>query len=292
MHEFLALREAVLHLIAGIRAGEALNAPPPSDQPPAGPELADRLAAAIRSLKAAAAEDQAGLDYAALRASPAYREYVERLTPQLYTFDPACLTARSERLAFWINLYNGLILDGVAAYDIRRSVREGWGGFGFFRRIAYIVGGRRLCADDIEHGILRANAGSPFLPGPQFADDDPRLAWIISPLDPRIHFALNCASRSCPPIAVYDRERCEAQLDLAARSFVNADADLDPQAGTLTVSALFDWYRNDFGGLEGVVRFIHAHLPPDDERRRWLEAHDTLTLVFKRYDWSLNARRP
>lgn len=291
MNELLALREAALSLVAGIRPGEILNAPPPAGHPPAGPELADRLAAAVRALKiAAASDDGLAVDYAALRNSPAYADYVEQVTPLLATFDPSALPDRGARLAFWINLYNGMILDGVAAYEVRRSVRAGPGGLGFFRRIAYIVGGYRLCADDIEHGILRANAGNPFLPGPQFADDDPRLAWAISPLEPRIHFALNCASRSCPPIAVYDGARIEAQLDLAARSFVSADAELDPRTGALLVSSIFKWYQNDFGGLEGVLRFIRAHLPPDDERRRWIDAQTEVALVFKPYDWSLNAR--
>ncbi|MFQ3660862.1 MAG: DUF547 domain-containing protein [Chloroflexaceae bacterium] len=291
MNELLALREAALSLVTGTRPGEALNLPPPASHSPAGPELADRLAAAVRALKiAAASDDGLAVDYAALRDSAAYAEYVERVTPLLFTFDPSLLATRGARLAFWINLYNGLILDGVVAYGVRRSVRGGLGGLGFFRRAAYIVGGYRLCADDIEHGILRANAGNPFLPGPQFADDDARLAWTISPLEPRVHFALNCASRSCPPIAVYDGARIEAQLDLAARSFVGADTDLDPRTGTLLVSSIFKWYQADFGGLEGVLRFIRAHLSPDDERRRWIEAQAEVALAFKPYDWSLNSR--
>lgn len=292
MNELLALREAALSLVTGVRAGEALNVPPPAGHPPAGPELADRLAAAVRALKiAAASDDGIAVDYAALRDSPAYADYIEQVTPLLVTFDPSVLADRGTRMAFWINLYNGMVLDGVVAYAVRRSVRAGLGGLSFFRRIAYIVGGYRLCADDIEHGMLRANAGNPFLPGPQFADDDPRLAWAISPLEPRIHFALNCASRSCPPIAVYDGARIETRLDLAARSFVGADTDLDLQTGTLLVSSIFKWYQNDFGGLEGVLRFIHSHLPPDDERRRWIDAHAEVALAFKPYDWSLNTRQ-
>lgn len=291
MHELLALREAALGLVSGTRAGEVLNAPPAPGLAPPGPELAGQLGAAVRALKiAAASDDGASFDYTALRTSAAYATYVEHLTPMLHRFDPACLATRGECTAFWINLYNGMILDGVVAYGVRRSVREGLAGPGFFHRIAYRVAGLRLSADDIEHGVLRANAGNPFLPGRQFADDDPRMAWVLSPLDPRIHFAINCASRSCPPIAAYDGAQIEAQLDLAARAFVTADVELHAEAETLRISSIFHWFRGDFGGLAGVLDFIQSYLPPDDPRHRWLATREEVKVAFKRYDWSLNTR--
>jgi hypothetical protein len=284
MNELINLREAALRLLTGGR-DEALNRDLPA--PPPAPDLPAALAAALRELKIAAiSADGATVDYAALGRSQAYGAYRAEVAARLPAFDPAAL-ARGQRLAFWVNLYNALVLDGVAAYGVRRSVADAAPALGFFRRIAYVVGGRRVSAEEIEHGVLRANAGNPFIPGPQFAPGDPRLAWAVAPLDPRVHCALNCASRSCPPIAAYDGDRIEAQLDLAARAFVGADAEADEARGALRVSRIFSWYRDDFGGPAGVVRFVRAHLP-DDPRRRWLDARPEVDLEFKPYDWGLN----
>ncbi|MFN4295131.1 MAG: DUF547 domain-containing protein [Thermoflexales bacterium] len=169
-----------------------------------------------------------------------------------------------------------------------RSVTEGnLGGLWFFRRAGCVVNGQRLSCDDIEHGILRANRGHPFTPGRQFASDDLRRAWVIEPLDPRIHFALNCASRACPPIGIYDAERLDEQLGQAACSFVSHSARRVGEA--LEVSALFRWYAGDFGGRAGVLRFPLAHLPHDD-RRALIERYDARTrLRYAKYDWRLNA---
>ena len=120
---------------------------------------------------------------------------------------------------------------------------------GFFARIAYAVGGYRFSADDIEHGILRANAGHPAIPGKQFTNRDSRSAFALDRFDPRIHFALNCASRSCPPINVYLAENIDQQLDLATRNFINGgEFSVDVKNMTVTLSTIFRWYAPDFGG--------------------------------------------
>jgi hypothetical protein len=111
---------------------------------------------------------------------------------------------------------------------------------------------------------------------------------VIRPLDPRIHFALNCASRSCPPIGVYEAARLQQQLDLAARSFVDGSATLDRANGVITLSPIFKWYARDFGGRAGVISFLIAHLP-DDDRRAWLsDLRVKAKLAYAPYDWLLN----
>lgn len=282
MDSLITLREAALGLLTG--GAEALNAA--GEAGAHDPGLPAALAAALRELRGVAvSEDGLRVDYAALAASDAYGRYRAEVAPRLRAFDPGALEARGARLSFWANLYNLLVLDAVVALGVRRSVADRLWGLSFFRRAAYVVGGRRLSLEEIEHGLLRANAGNPFLPGPQLAPGDPRLAWAVSPVDPRVHFALNCASRSCPPIAAYDAARAEAQLGLAARSFVAADAEVVD--GALRLSAIFDWYRADFGGYAGVARFVAAHLP-DDERQRWLAGRPEVELEFRPYDWGLN----
>ena len=288
MNELINLREAALRLLTGARAGEVLNDAPYDGPLRPGSELAAELKRAVNGFQHEAfANDGSRVDYQRLRASEAYLRYRRELTPQLRQLDLASLSSREERLAFWINLYNALVIDGVIAFEVKRSVSEQLAGLTFFRHAAYNVGGQRYSCDDIESGILRANAGNPFIPGPQFSQGDPRLRWLIAPSEPRIHCALNCASRSCPPIGVYAAEEIDAQLTLAARNFVNADTEVDQRTSTLTISAIYDWYKVDFGGPEGVVRFVRQHLP-NDERRAWLSSGASINLVHRAYDWALN----
>ena len=164
-------------------------------------------------------EDGTGVEYGLMRNDPVFVEFQKVSSPRLRGFDPASLSTRQEKMAFWINLYNALVLDAVIHLGVQRSVTEGrLGILAFFQQAAYIVGGHRVSADDIEHGILRSNKGHPYLPGAHFAQDDPRQKWVISPLDVRIHFALNCASRSCPPIQTYSADQLEPQLELAEKT--------------------------------------------------------------------------
>ena len=230
------------------------------------------------------------LDYARLAESPADRAYRTASAAALRTLDLATLSSREARLAFWINVYNALVIDAVIAFRVRRSVIEGPLGYlAFFRRAAYIVGGHRLSCDDVEHGILRGNRGHPFIPGPQFGPTDPRLALVIRPPDVRVHFALNCASRSCPPISAYETEQIDRQLDLAARSFVAGDMEVEPSHDIARVSRIFRWFADDFGGRNGILSILRRYLPAD-ERRRWLEAQGgRARLTYRRYDWGLNA---
>lgn len=283
-------REAFLDWITGTDSAGVLNA---EDQHPAtiqGGNLPAHMREVLDRIRVDAMDAQgAHVDYAALRDHPAYLEFRKKLSPSLRSFNPASLTSEAERMAFWINLYHVLVLDAVISFGVKRSVGEGWLGLmAFFRKAAYNVGGQRLSLNDIEHGILRGNAGHPLAPGPHFTSYDLRRAWMIQNPDPRIHFALNCASHSCPPIRIYSAENLNSQLDLATRSFVDADVKLNPARQVLVVSSIFRWYGGDFGGREGVISFLIDHLPYNGIRA-WLGVHrDDLRLQYEPYDWSLN----
>jgi len=286
-------REALLSRILNLAGDSVLNDAEPTGPPLPGPELAAALKRGANALRAAAIDAEGRqVDYDRLRASQAYADLCRDLTPQLHSLDLSALATREQRLAFWINLYNVLILDATITLGISRSVTEGrLGVVSFFRRAAYGVGGQRFGANDIEHGILRANLPHWAIPGPQFGPRDPRLAWRVTPLDPRIHFALNCASRSCPPIGVYDAARIDAQLDLAAASFVANDVAIDPRTGVVRLSAIFKWYAGDFGGRAGVLAFLKERLP-DGEGRDWLRRQGPyVKLIYYPYDWGLNSVR-
>ena len=102
-----------------------------------------------------------------------------------------------------------------------------------------------------------------------------------------MHFALNCASLSCPPIGVYRAEQIDQQLDLALRAFVAADVAIDPARAEIHLSRIFDWYREDFGGTDGIIQLLQQALP-DDERRAWLLQARQARLIYRPYNWRLN----
>jgi hypothetical protein len=253
--------------------------------------LAAELLRLMRTLKGAAFNVEAGqVDYSRLSDSPAYQEY-RRCTNLLRFYDLTLLQDPAERLVFWINLYNALIIDAVIQFGVGHSVNQIPG---FFWRAAYQIGDYRFSANDIEYGILRANAAHPAIPGPHFGRRDPRRQFSLEQLDPRIHFTLVCAARSCPPIAVYSPERIEEDLDTATRSFINGGGvELDPQAGVLYLSKIFQWYAPDFGawpfGLgpkTPLLSFIARYLAGDTDRDFALTANPTIR--FLAYDWRLN----
>jgi len=286
-------RELVLDLITGTHVQAVLNKYH-KEQPVIQAGDADLTAELKRFMDLVKVEalDRAGysVDYQHLKESEAYLEYRQHGSPRLRNFDPEVLTSREEKLAFWINLYNALIMDGVIAGEITQSVApNSLALLGFFRKTAYEIAGMRVSVDDLEHGILRGNRGHPLIPGPQFTSSDRRLSWITDPMDVRIHFALNCAGRSCPPIQVYSAEKIDQQLELAARNFVNADLWIDRERKRVHLSAIFKWYAGDFGGKQGVSDFLIAHLG-SDLKKDWLETHrGVIEFKYKAYDWGLNS---
>jgi hypothetical protein len=287
----VSARETLISRVLGFQEDMVLNETVPLDHASSGSDLATALKRAANALKAAGIDETGRqVDYASLQASDAYATLRSDLTPRLRSLDLSALATLERHLAFWINLYNVLVIDAAISFGVSRSVTEGrLGVVSFFRRAAYDVGGQRFSANDIEHGVLRANRPSWAIPGPQFGPSDPRLAWRLPTLDPRIHFALNCASRSCPPIGVYDADRIDAQLDLAAASFVDNDVAIDPRTGVVRLSSIFRWYAGDFGGRAGVLAFLKERLP-DGAGRDWLRRQGPyVKLIYYPYDWGLNS---
>ena len=284
----IPLREPLLDIMSGSDRTRSLNAiaEPDADSMNGDPaaELVDLL---HEVLSKGLANHGENVDYAALRANPVYDDF-RHCTAKLRAYDPAALPDRNLQLAFWINLYNTLVLDGVIALKVQRSIMEQRAGMTFLRQAAYMVGGQRMSCDDIEHGILRANRGHPLYPGKQFASSDPRLRWVIDPIDARIHFALNCASRSCPPIRAYSPEQLESQLNMATRSYLASDIRVARENNTLYLSSIFKWFTRDFGGREGIIDFVLPHLSDKTERLWVLKARNNIVLRYKPFEWKLN----
>lgn len=225
------------------------------------------------------------VDYGAIREADYYPRFCASAAA-LARFDPGKLTSDAERIAFWVNLYNAVVVHGVVELGIGSSVKEVPR---FFSRIGYRVGGLFYSADDIEHGILRGNSRPPYRLWRRFSDRDPRLAFIVRRPDPRIHFALVCASRTCPPIDVYTPEQLDDQLNTSAQVIINGGSRIDRERRELALSSIFRWYRPDFHlDNAGLVRWVARYFY-DEQDRAWLEEHATkIRLRYLPYDWRLN----
>lgn len=247
-------------------------------------DIAAQLMRASKAVLAEAVDPGSGLiDYASLKQSDTYQDFRD-LALSLKHFPVDKLGEGPAYLAFWINIYNALIIDAIIQYEIRGSMMRKPG---VFLEAAYMIDGSRFSADDIEHGILRRNRPNPVLPIRPFTSNDPRARYMVKQFDPRIHFALVCGARSCPPIAYYSPERLAIQLDQAAGGFINGDSvKWDSQGNTLWLSKIFAWYLDDFGGKQGTLDFIKGHTR--DEEIRALPAAADLNLRYLPYDWSIN----
>lgn len=267
----------IANRVLGIGPNDLLN-PEPARSGLENP--ARKLREIANDMRAQAISPETGeVDYGKLVESESYARFktFARALPYCTKED---LGDRPHQIAFWINLYNALILHGVLHYKVSGSMLRD---IGFFRRVAYNVGGMRFSADDIEHGVLRGNRRHPYLPFTQFAKGDPREMMSIEDPDPRMHFALVCGARSCPPISAYDGEQLDAQLDLAAAAFINGiGAQFDPEAKILFLSRIFKWYAGDFGGREGALRLVDQYLDTS-------VAIAGARIRYLPYDWSVNS---
>jgi hypothetical protein len=170
------------------------------------------------------------------------------------------------RKAFWLNMYN--------AWFQVLATREGLGVPEIFTAPAIRAAGLALSLDDIEHGILRRYRWKYSLGYlPQFWPPDHLKLLCVDTLDHRIHFALNCGARSCPPIGFYQPERVELQLERATAAFIRNESSIDHQAKTVGVSQIFQWFHGDFGN---VGQLLARHLGPEVS---------TYSLTYLPYDW-------
>jgi hypothetical protein len=186
---------------------------------------------------------------------------------------------QAERQAFLINAYNAATVQLVLTrYPKLRSIKELGGLFGSPWKQAFVpLLGKTRSLDDIEHNLLR---GAP--------DYD----------DPRIHFAVNCASLGCPALRpeAYVGARLDAQLEDQTRRFLrDRSRNRYDGASDLQVSKIFAWYGADFGaGQRGVRTFLARHadaLGLDASAAKRLQRGD-IALSFLDYDWRLNQPRP
>jgi hypothetical protein len=210
------------------------------------------------------------VDYDAFARSGEFRAYLDRLAGA----EPDLLV-ETERLAFWINVYNAFTIEQVNAHHERESIRNIRKTLGLlplegpWSERMVRAARKTLTLDEVEHDILRRRFH-----------------------EPRIHFALVCAALGCPPLRseAYVGARIEEQLNDQARAFLlrsPAKNRVDVATGTVWVSPILVWYEEDFGGTpEALGRFLARYRPEGKERALLLSGR--FRVRETPYDWSLN----
>lgn len=217
-------------------------------------------------------EPAKGLNYKALKAQD--KATLDRLRQQMAQVDVGALSSK-DRLAYWINLYNinivGVVVDNYPVESIRDISTDPVIRLNVFKKDIVKTKAGPISLNDVENDKIRA---------------------VFK--DPRIHFAINCAAESCPPIRPepYVGAKLDQQLDDQARKFLNGPngvrIEKDGQELALHVTKIMDWFADDFenwGG--GRVAFLRKYLPAD-KQKQIDAARGKVELEFDDYSWKLN----
>ncbi len=202
------------------------------------------------------------VDYSGFKAEEnrldAYLEVLEAVDPDTLN--------RNDQFAFYVNVYNAwtikLILSGYPGVesikDLGSFLKSPW------KKKIVRIDGNVITLDDVEHNILR----------PRFKD-------------PRIHFAVNCASKGCPPLIAepFRGDILDQQLSAATRAFLNNPKQNRLDGNTFYVSKIFKWFSEDFN--DDVIGFFLKYAD-DPFKQKLMANRDTIKIKYLDYDWSLN----
>jgi hypothetical protein len=162
------------------------------------------------------------------------------------------LDTENKKKVFWINIYN-------AYYQVLRIKEMPKEKVYSSRQIG--IAKLKWSLDDIEHGILRKYRYKYSLGYWSQLFVPKRIQKLaVDTVDYRIHFALNCGAKSCPPIAFYSEQKLNQQLNLAMDSFLESETVIDLKKNKIFVSKLFLWFLGDFGGFKGIKKIIEDRL--------------------------------
>jgi hypothetical protein len=218
--------------------------------------------------------DEGLVAYRRWKNTPADVQALDDYLGRLGSVDLSAPATDDARLAFWINAYNALTIKGILLRyplgSIKDIVSYVPGGYNVWRDLLLRVDGKDYSLENIEHDILRRMG------------------------EPRIHFALVCASKGCPPLRnrAYSAAEVRSQLTDNARRFFtrpgNFEADADDK--TIRVSELLDWFGSDFAETPAErLRVLQPYFP-GEKNLTWLSDPSVILVPDLKYDWSLNAQ--
>lgn len=204
------------------------------------------------------------------------RAIQDRIANTTLTELTSSLITDTHQLAFWINIYNAYILvilsENPELYDDKKA---------FFKKEQIPIAGKLLSFEKIEHGIIRKS---------QWSLGQGRIRkWFPNKLerrlrirkrDYRIHFALNCGAKDCPPVTIYNPEELDEQLDQGTELFLKQNSDYHPEKNEVAVTSLFNWFRGDFGGKQGIKKILKEF--------EVIPTTKDIDISYKNYDWTLD----
>ena len=227
----------------------------------------------VRLVKKYLSDDGDKIHYASWKDSPEDLQALDRQVDLLARVSPASdpgqfPTAATKR-SYWINTYNTLVLQAVLEYwplesvqDVKISMSSRVvPGKGFFYDRKVTVGGKKTNLYKLEKEVLKTQK------------------------DPRLHFAFNCASTSCPVLRPW--EWTDEQLDQAGREFINSRHNVSVEANTVMLSSIFKWYKKDFPA--DVLVYLQQYAEPSLEQELKTAVDGKYKIRYETYDWSLNA---
>ncbi|MEM6468525.1 MAG: DUF547 domain-containing protein [Planctomycetota bacterium] len=215
--------------------------------------------------------DQNGkVDYKSWKASSPDSRQLVRYLAQLSHADLKKQSTRGAKLAFWINAYNAVTVHGILREYPTSSIRNHTAkffGYNIWHDLLLQVGGQEFSLEQIEHEVLRKMG------------------------EPRIHFAIVCASKGCPRLlnTAYVEAELETQLDENTRDFFSRRQNFrfDPAGPKFQFSSILKWFGSDFGSSDAaLLRHIASYLPSKSAREAATAGSGGIS--YLEYDWSLN----
>ncbi|QDV59251.1 DUF547 domain-containing protein [Rosistilla oblonga] len=212
------------------------------------------------------------VNYRGLKASAADMQALARYLNLLSTANPSLPASPDATLAFWINAYNAVTVHGILreypTTSIRNHTAKLWG-YNIWKDLQLYVGGKPYSLDQIEHEVLRKKG------------------------DPRIHFAIVCASIGCPRLLneAYVPDRLQEQLQLNAKDFFARSQNFryDPANRRMQLSSILDWFGEDFGGNQAAqLKRIAEWLP--SQTAQAAARQNAVSVSYLDYNWNLNSQ--
>ena len=185
--------------------------------------------------------------------------------------EPQLRSSKEAKLAFWINAYNALTIEGILREYPTTSIRKHTPrlyGYHIWKDLQLMVGDSAYSLEQIEHEVLRKMG------------------------EPRVHFAIVCASRSCPRLLneAYTSEKVAEQLVANAEAFFANQNNFRYSDGSFQLSSILKWFAEDFGNTQAArLRYIAPYLPDQTSQRA--AARGAGRLSYLRYDWGLNDQK-
>ena len=185
------------------------------------------------------------------------------------------LQSDEQKLAFWVNIYNAyiqvILSKNPELYDDRQA---------FFNDERILIAGEKRSFSKIEHGIIRKSQW-PLGLGKirKWFPNKFERKLRVDKRDYRIHFALNCGAKDCPPVAIYEADRLNEQFEKGTANYLKKTTDYNEKGKTVAVTSLFSWFRGDFGSKNGTKKIL---------LKQKLIPNKDVELEFKNYDWTLH----